>query len=105
MTAGRAAPQRADGACRLVVHVVPNARRDEVDGWHDGALRIRLAAVPLDGKANEALVAFVASELDLPRRAVRVLRGASSRHKQLAIATSGDRVEAWLLSVAPSPPA
>ena len=97
--------QVTDGGCRLMVHVVPNARCNRVDGWHDGALRIRLGATPVDGKANEALVAFVASELDLPRRAVQVLRGGSSRHKQLAIATASARIDAWLQRVAPAPPA
>jgi len=105
MAAARPGLRAADGGCRLVVHVVPNAGRNQVDGWHDGALRIRLGAAPVDGKANEALVAFIASELDLPRRAVQVLRGGSSRHKQLAIVASADRLEAWLRRVAPTPPA
>ncbi len=90
--------------CRLAVHVVPQARRTRVDGWHDGALRIRLAAPPVDGKANEALVAFVAAELELPRRAVQLQRGAASRHKLLLIAAEPARVEAWLDRTAPSAP-
>jgi hypothetical protein len=89
--------------CRLAVHVMPQARRTRVDGWHDGALRIRLAAPPVDGKANEALAAFVAGELELPRRAVQLLRGAASRHKQLAIDADVARIEAWLARVAPLP--
>ncbi|MFO1218384.1 MAG: DUF167 domain-containing protein [Burkholderiaceae bacterium] len=93
--------QATRDGCRLAVHVVPQAPRTGVDGWHDGALRIRLAAPPVEGKANDALVAFVAAELGLPRRAVQLQRGAASRHKLLAIAASEALVAAWLQRVAP----
>jgi uncharacterized protein (TIGR00251 family) len=81
---------------RLEVSVSPNARRTGADGLHDGALRVRLAAPPVDGKANEALVAWLAGELGLPRRAVTLLRGASARRKLLQIDAPADRVAAWL---------
>ena len=51
--------ERAGGAV-LSLAVVPNAKRTEVDGLHDGALRVRLAAPPLEGRANDALVAWLA---------------------------------------------
>lgn len=86
---------RGEGAL-LAVAVVPNAKRTAVDGLHDGALRVRLAAPPVDGKANDALVAWLAGELGLPRRAVRLLRGASSRRKQLEIDLDAAAVAAWL---------
>jgi uncharacterized protein YggU (UPF0235/DUF167 family) len=57
----------------------------------------------LDGRANEALAAFVAGELELPRRAVQLIRGAASRHKQLVIDADIVRVESWLTRVAPLP--
>jgi uncharacterized protein len=69
----------------LAVSVVPNARRTGADGLHDGALRVRLAAPPVDGKANDALVHWVADELDLPRRAVALVRGQTARRKWLEI--------------------
>lgn len=69
----------------LAVSVVPNAKRSGADGLHDGALRVRLAAPPVDGKANEALVAWVAEALGLPRRAVSLVRGQTSRRKWLAL--------------------
>ncbi len=86
---------RGEGAL-LAVAVVPNAKRTAADGLHDGALRVRLAAPPVDGKANEALVAWLAGELGLPRRAVRLLRGASSRRKQLELDLDPAAVAAWL---------
>lgn len=86
---------RAGGALLAVV-VTPNAPRTAADGLHDGALRVRLAAPPVDGKANEALEKWLAQALAQPRRAVRLVRGASSRRKQLEIDVSPDDVRAWL---------
>jgi uncharacterized protein len=85
-----------DGRVLLRLSVVPNARRTEVDGLHDGALRVRLAAPPIEGRANAALVAWLAKSLGVPRRDVEVLRGESSRRKQVAIAVSRDHAVRWL---------
>jgi uncharacterized protein len=82
--------------CVLRVSVVPNAKRTEVVGLHDGDLRVRLAAPPVDGKANDALVAWLARELDLPRREVSLLRGQSARSKQLLIAQPVALLQAWV---------
>lgn len=89
---------RGDGVL-LSLSVVPNAKRTEVDGLHDGALRVRLAAPPIDGRANDALVAWLAKQLGVARRDVDVLRGESSRRKQVAIAVSVDAAAAWLAGV------
>jgi uncharacterized protein (TIGR00251 family) len=70
---------------RLAVHVQPRAARSEVVGEHGGALKIRLAAPPVDNAANEALVAFVAERLGLPRRQVRLVGGLTNRRKLLEI--------------------
>jgi len=78
---------------------MPNAKRTEIDGLHDSALRVRLAAPPIDGRANEALIAWLAKSLDVPRRHIEVLRGESSRRKQVAIAVSHDVAAAWLVAV------
>lgn len=91
---------RAAGATAslLDVSVVPNAKKTEAVGLHDGALRVRLAAPPVDGKANDTLVNWVAAELDLPRRAVRLKRGPASRSKQLEIDLPLAAVQAWLVT-------
>jgi uncharacterized protein (TIGR00251 family) len=85
-----------DGGARLAVAVTPNAPRTLADGLHDGALRVRLAAPPVDGRANDALVAWLATELGLPRRGVRIERGETARRKQVAIDASPEAVAAWL---------
>ena len=86
---------RGDGVL-LQLSVVPNAKRTEVDGLHDGALRVRLAAPPIDGRANEALVAWLAKSLGVARRDVELVRGESSRRKQVAIGVPLEAATAWL---------
>ncbi len=86
---------QGDG-CVLRVVVTPNAPRTAADGLHDGQLRVRLHAPPVDGKANEALVAWLAGELGLPRRAVALLRGDTARRKVLTVAAPTAAVAAWL---------
>ena len=84
------------GELWLDVAVSPNARRTSVDGLHDGALRVRLVAPPLEGRANAALIAWLAGELGLPKRAVTLLRGESSRRKRLALQADEGAVRRWL---------
>jgi uncharacterized protein (TIGR00251 family) len=70
---------------RLVVHVVPRARRSTVAGRHGDAIKIKLAAPPVDGAANAELIRFVAVQLGVPRSAVTILNGAAARRKTLAV--------------------
>ncbi|HMA39060.1 MAG TPA: DUF167 domain-containing protein [Gemmatimonadales bacterium] len=70
---------------QLVLHVVPRAKVTEVAGRHGDAIRVRLAAPPVDGAANEELVRFLAERLDVPRSAVAIVRGASARRKTVAV--------------------
>jgi len=72
-------------SCTLEVKVIPNAPRDEVAGWMGPALKVRIHAPALDGRANEALAEFLAERLGLPRRAVTLVRGDKSRHKVVRI--------------------
>jgi uncharacterized protein len=68
-------------SCTLELKTIPNAPRDAIAGWLGGALKVKVHAPALDGRANEALLAFLAAELGLPRRAVTLIRGEKSRHK------------------------
>lgn len=72
-------------AVRFRVRLVPRASRNEITGVLDGVLRVRLHAPPVDGAANEALVAFLADRLDVPRRGVRIVTGATSRTKVIEV--------------------
>jgi uncharacterized protein (TIGR00251 family) len=72
-------------ALRVRVHVQPRASRNEIVGVHGAALKVRLQAPPVEGAANEALVALIADRLGVPKRAVRVVGGATSRSKTIEI--------------------
>jgi uncharacterized protein (TIGR00251 family) len=80
----------------LVLHVQPGAKRTEVAGLHGEALKIRLAAPPVDGKANEALLGFIADKFGVPLRGVELLRGGQSRHKMVKVTGSGVLPESLL---------
>lgn len=73
------------GAVIVDIHVIPNASRTQADGEHDGALRVRLHAPPVDGKANLALIAWLAGALGLAKRDIELIRGQTSKRKQLRI--------------------
>jgi len=68
------------------VRVIPRAKKTELAGVRDDAVVVRLAAPPVDGAANDALIEFLASELGLRRSAVQILSGEKSRRKRVAIA-------------------
>jgi uncharacterized protein (TIGR00251 family) len=84
--------------CTLSLRIQPGAKKDAVLTLHGDALRIALSAPPVDSKANEALIAFVAEKLSLPRARVALLVGTTSRSKVLRITgKSAAEVEAALL--------
>jgi uncharacterized protein (TIGR00251 family) len=72
--------------CTLELKIIPNAPRNEVVGWLGGALKVKVHAPALEGKANEELLDFLATKLGVPRRAVTLLRGAKSRQKTVGLA-------------------
>lgn len=74
-----------EGRTTLTLHVQPGAKTSSVSGTHGDALKIKLAAPPVDGKANAALIAFVADRLGVAKSAVRLKSGQTSRHKILEI--------------------
>jgi uncharacterized protein (TIGR00251 family) len=86
----------AGSGCDLLVQVVPNAGRTAVAGLHDGALRVRLAAPPIEGRANAELMQWLARALGLPRRAVTLVAGELSRRKRLHVDCAPDHLAAWL---------
>lgn len=89
----------AEGPVEFDVVVVPNARRTEAAGSHDGALRVRLQAQPIEGRANAALLEWVADTLGLARRQVELRRGETSRRKRLKVHAPAGQVAAWLAEV------
>lgn len=75
-----------NGDCiTLILHVQPGAKQTTVAGLHGEALKIRLAAPPIDGRANEALLRFIADTFKVPLRDVELQRGEQSRHKRVTV--------------------
>jgi uncharacterized protein len=72
-------------SCTIAIKAIPNAPRSEVIGWLGDALKVKVHAPPVEGRANEVLCEFLADTLEMPRRAVTVLRGDTSRQKILRV--------------------
>ncbi len=83
------ARRTADG-WTLAIHVQPGAKRSAVTGLHGERLKVRIAAPALEGRANDALVAFVAETLGIAKSRVAVAKGAQSREKLLVVAGDCD---------------
>jgi len=77
-----------DDVITLTLHVQPGAKRSEIVGLYGEALKIRLAAPPIEGRANEALLKFIAGIFAVPPRNVELHQGNQSRHKVVAITGS-----------------
>ncbi len=90
--------QAADGRTTLTLHIQPGAKKTEFAGLHGDALKIRLAAPPVDGKANEALIKFVAEVLGLPKSAVSLKSGQTSRRKVLEVLGANSETVAALIA-------
>ena len=86
----------------LSLTITPRAGRDEVAGLSGGSLRVRIKASPVEGKANEALLAFLAKQLGVPRSALSIVAGVSSKRK--IVHASGVSVETATARLLPSAP-
>jgi uncharacterized protein (TIGR00251 family) len=75
-----------DRGLTFAVRIVPRASRSEIAGEYNGALRIRIAAPPVDGAANRELVRLLAKSFKLPQNAVEIVSGAGSKNKVIHIA-------------------
>ncbi|RSZ56523.1 DUF167 domain-containing protein [Massilia atriviolacea] len=76
------------GALRLAVQITPNAKKTEVIGVLDDALKLKLQAQPIEGKANEALIKYLSGELGVPKSALTITHGLTSKRKLIEVASS-----------------
>ena len=81
----------SEGVVTLTLHVQPGAKKSEITGLHGAALKLKLAAPPVEGRANEALLKFIARLFEVPVRHVELRQGEQSRHKVVAV--TGSRIE------------
>ena len=75
----------SDGALTFEVRVAPRASKTATAGEHDGALKVRVAAPPVEGAANAELTRFLAKRLGVPQRAVEIVGGHTSKTKVLRV--------------------
>jgi uncharacterized protein (TIGR00251 family) len=81
------------------LHIQPRASRSEVVGRHGDAIKIRITAPPVEGAANEELIRFLATRLNVPQSQIRLLSGAGGRRKRVAVdGLSGEDVSRRLLA-------
>lgn len=91
---------------RLTVRIQPGARRTGYAGWFGDHPKVAVAAPPVDGAANDVLVVWLAGELGVRRRDVRIAIGASSRTKRLEVdGLDDDEIAALVVAANPKPPA
>lgn len=93
-----------DGAVLLSLHVQPGAKKTEFSGAYGSAIKLRLAAPPVDGKANACLIAFLAEYLGVPRRNVSLLSGETSRSKLVRVEQMSEQSLSALASEASRQP-
>jgi len=86
-----------DAGVEVNVHIQPGASKSEVAGMHGDAIKIRIKARPVEGAANSALIEFIAMNLGVTRKAVKIVRGEKSRQKTVLIAVQADEVERRLM--------
>lgn len=77
--------EASNGLITLTLHIQPGAKTTEIAGLHGDALKLRLAAPPVDGKANEALIRYLADRLGIPKSAIALRSGQTSRRKILEV--------------------
>jgi uncharacterized protein (TIGR00251 family) len=80
----------AEARARIDVRVTPRGGRDTIVGWREGALAVRVAAAPVDGAANDALVRMIARRLGVPPSSVTLVAGGRSRMKVVEVAGMSD---------------
>lgn len=86
--------QASENGVTFSVKVVPRSKRDEIAGMENDAVKIRLNAPPVEGRANEALIRFLAARLDVGRAQIEIVHGATSRTKLIRVrGITGARVQ------------
>ncbi|MBT8041598.1 MAG: YggU family protein [Pontiella sp.] len=88
-----------DGYILLNVRVVPNASSDGIQGLMGDALKIRIQAPPVDGKANAYLIKYLSRHWNISRRSIRIIAGETGRSKRLRIDQPSDELRKELLSI------
>ena len=90
--------EERDGCIILNVRVVPRASRDGIQGLMGDALKVRIQAPPVEGKANAYLIKFLSKQWNIPRRDIEIISGETGRNKRLRVLNPSVELRAELLS-------
>ncbi len=82
----------------LKIHLHPGAKKNEIVGMHGDAIKIKIKAPPVEGKANEALIEFLSETLSIAKSKIEIIRGHTSRQKIVAIECSEETLKSLKLS-------
>lgn len=77
----------------LQVYIQPGAKKNEIVGLHNGALKIKIKAPPVDGKANETLIDFLADFFGVPKKRLEIISGEKSRNKKISISGEDQKIK------------
>lgn len=88
-----------NGSLTVCLRVIPRASKNIVQGLHGDALKIRLQAPPVEGKANQALIRFIAKEWGIPKSSITILSGETGRNKRIRIHPAPDRLQQELKTI------
>ncbi|UXR64980.1 DUF167 family protein [Bdellovibrio bacteriovorus] len=87
------------GGVRLHLFIQPKASKNEVVGPHNGELKVKITAPPIDGRANEGLIEFMSDLFDIPKRDVVLVKGDTGRHKVVELCGLSEETVRGILKV------
>lgn len=79
----------------LFVKIIPNAGRDEIIGWEDEVLKVRITSVPEKGKANAHLIKFLSKSFKVSKSSISIIKGEKNRLKTLLVKADPDHLSTW----------
>ena len=91
--------RESSAGIEIFLHCQPGAKKTEVQGIHGDRLKVRLAAPPIDGKANEALIAWLSKSLGIPKSHIQLTHGETGRQKRVLIqGSSNEKIKSLLVN-------
>lgn len=87
------------GGVRLHLFIQPKSSKNEVVGIHNGEIKIKITAPPIDGRANEGLIEYLSDLFDVPKRDIILAKGETGRHKTVDIAGVDENTARLLLKI------
>jgi len=88
----------SENSVNIKVHIQPRSSKEQIIGLHNGRLKIKISAPPVDGKANQNLIEFIAKALGVSKSKIEIVKGRTSKLKTLKISGIDQKSFSWLLN-------